>query len=122
MVGKFDKDMNLYWVSWKENQHSQNIAQDPRIFVVIYDSRVPEGQGEGLYLQMRAHELAANELDRAHKIYAPSFFKYEFRHDQFLSQCPQRIYKATPEHIWYNVDSEAQGHFADKRAALVCRP
>lgn len=119
VVGKFDGDMNLYWVSWKENRHSQNIAHDPRIFVVVYDSQVPEGQGEGLYLQMRARELAAGELAEAQKIYDASFFKHEFGHGQFQSECPHRIYKAVPERMWSNIDGEAEGHFVDKRLVLT---
>ena len=111
--------MNLYWVSWKENQHSKNIAYEPRIFAVVYDSQVPEGQGEGLYLQMSAHELTNDEVDAAQKVYASDFFRHEFKHHQFLGRCPQRIYKAVPEQIWYNIDSSAQGHFVDKRAALA---
>lgn len=121
VVGKFDANMNLYWVSWKDSQHSKNIACDPRAFVVSYDSQVPEGQGEGLYLQMEVHELAAGELRDARKIYDPTFFRHEFRHGQFLGQCPQRIYKAVPKHIWYNIDSEEQGHFVDKRTELMAK-
>jgi general stress protein 26 len=49
-----DDELNLYWVSHKQAQHSLNIARQPRIFVVIYDSMVPEGEGLGLYLAMRA--------------------------------------------------------------------
>lgn len=121
VVGKFDDHLNLYWASWKNNQHSQNVAHEPRIFVVIYDSQVPEGQGEGLYLQMRAHALQVDELKEAQKIYDASFFRHEFSHDQFLETCPQRIYKAVPEHVWYNVDGEDQGHFVDKRVELTAQ-
>ncbi len=38
----FDKDYNFYWASWKENQHSKNIKENEKVFVVIYDSTVPE--------------------------------------------------------------------------------
>lgn len=119
VVGRFDRDMNLYWISWKENQHSLNIAYDQRIFVVVYDSQVPEGQGEGLYLQMKAHELSNGELGKAREAYGTSFFSHTFKHDQFLGSCPQRIYRAVPENIWYNIDGSARGHFVDKRVAIT---
>lgn len=120
VVGKFDQDMNLYWASWKGNQHSMNVAHDSRIFVVIYDSQVPEGQGEGLYLQMRAQELASpEELRQAYKIYETSFFTHKGCESHFQGDCPQRIYKAVPEHIWYNIDGEEKKHFVDKRLELT---
>lgn len=50
--GYFDDQLTLYWVSWVKNQHSQNIACDPRIFAVIYSSCAPEGTAVGLYLEM----------------------------------------------------------------------
>lgn len=120
VVGRFDADMNLYWVSWKENQHSRNIAVNPRIFVVVYDSQVPEGQGEGLYLQMRAHAISDTpELEQAQQVYDLSFFKHDAVHERFLGDCPQRIYKAVPERIWFNVDGQQQGHFVDKRREIM---
>lgn len=54
VFARWDDELNLYWVSHKQAQHSLNIARQPRIFVVIYDSMVPEGEGLGLYLAMRA--------------------------------------------------------------------
>lgn len=120
VVGRFDVDMNLYWVSWKENQHSKNIAASPRIFVVVYDSQIPEGQGEGLYLQMRATVVdTAHEFEAAAAVYDADFFSHSFTHKQFLDSCPQRMYKAAPEHIWYNVDGSLQGHFIDTRVELT---
>ena len=43
----FDEDLNFYWTSAKDSQHSQNIRENPKRFIVIYDSTVVEGQGEG---------------------------------------------------------------------------
>jgi hypothetical protein len=120
VVGRFDADLNLYWVSWRENQHSQNIAYDPRIFVVVYDSHAPEGTGEGLYLRMRARAIdTPRDLKAASKVYDTSFFAHDFPHDQFLSDCPQRIYRAVPQRVWCNADGEAAGHFVDVRHELL---
>jgi len=41
-------------VSDKNGQHSKNIAENNRVFIVIYDSTVPEGDGEGVYIQAMA--------------------------------------------------------------------
>jgi general stress protein 26 len=34
----FDGDYTLYWASWQDNQHSQNIRANGKAFVVVYDS------------------------------------------------------------------------------------
>src|ERR1700689_1552957 len=70
VVGYFDDALNLYWVSWTRNQHSINIADNPNIFVVMFDSSSPLGQGEALYFQMRARKLEApDEIKSAKEVY-----------------------------------------------------
>lgn len=53
----FDKDLNFYWLSWKENKHSVNVRNNKNIFVTIYDSTVPTGTGVGLYFKGHANEI-----------------------------------------------------------------
>jgi general stress protein 26 len=120
VVGKWDDNLNLYWVSSKKSQHSQNIAHRPLIFVVVYDSTVPEGEGLGLYLEMEAKMLCTKaEIQRAKGFYDTGFFKHaDFGHNQFLDGCPQGFYKAVPLRIWHNDDAVEHGHFIDTRAAL----
>lgn len=121
VVGRFDENLNLYWVSWRKSRHSQNIDIEPRIFVVLYDTDVPEGSGEGLYLQMHACTLRTPlEIAAAKKIYDTSFFAHPFGdHEQFLDSCPQRMYKAVPQKIWHNTDGTEQGHFVDRRQEVA---
>lgn len=119
VVGRFDDNLNLYWVSWMQSQHSMNIANEPRILVVIYDSRVPEGQGEGLYLKMEAHEITGQELSEAKTVYQAGFFKHQFEHAQFAGTCPRRMYKAVTKQLWYNIDADESGHVIDKRAEII---
>ena len=53
----FDNELSFFWGSSSENIHSKNIRRDGRVFVVIYDSTVPEGTGEGIYMSGFASEL-----------------------------------------------------------------
>src|ERR671933_588985 len=53
----FDENYNIYWASDQNGQHSKNIAENDKIFIVIYDSTVPEGTGEGVYIQAKAYKL-----------------------------------------------------------------
>src|SRR3989344_8432811 len=58
----FDKDYNFYWASWRENQHSKNIKENEKVFVVIYDSTVPESTGFGVYMRGKAHQLETKDV------------------------------------------------------------
>ena len=53
----YDKELIFRWGSNENSVHSQNVRNEKRVFVVIYDSTAPEGLGEGVYLQGEAHEL-----------------------------------------------------------------
>ncbi len=66
----FDKDYNIYWESFKDSTHSKLIRKNPRVAIVIFDSRVPEGTGDGIYLHGVAKELKGVELKHGIK----SFF------------------------------------------------
>src|SRR5690348_5423268 len=57
----FDKDLNFYWASDKEGVHSQNVRANSKVFVVVYDSTMAEGTGEGVYMKGKAIELTDKE-------------------------------------------------------------
>jgi nitroimidazol reductase NimA-like FMN-containing flavoprotein (pyridoxamine 5'-phosphate oxidase superfamily) len=55
---------SFYWVSEPESQHSRNIAADPRINAVVFDSSVPPGEKVGaVYLTGTAVEVAEADLE-----------------------------------------------------------
>jgi len=116
----FDENYNFYWISWKENQHSQNIRENNRIFIVIYDSTVSEGQGQGVYIQAKAYELDdEKEIESALK-YLDGRIGKEGRHkvSQFQGDMPRRVYEAVPEKSWVNIDDRINGEFIDKRVEI----
>lgn len=73
-----DEQLNFFWGSSPENIHSKNIKRDGRVFMTIYDSTVPEGTGEGLYLVGKAEELGSEIVTAVYK------------------------YKFTPQQAWIN--------------------
>lgn len=115
----FDENYNFYWNSWKENQHSKNIALNNNIFIVIYDSTVPEGTGEGVYVQAKAEMVTdKNEMKRALEILQkrkkrPSSKLRSI--NEFMGEYPRRVYKAVPQKFWMNTDSDVNGNFIDTR-------
>ncbi|MEO6761258.1 MAG: pyridoxamine 5'-phosphate oxidase family protein [Candidatus Saccharimonadales bacterium] len=106
----YDEQLNIYWFSDKNNHHSRNVRDNTRVFIVIYDSTAPEGEGEGVYIQATAKELSdPEEIMFARRIKkGPGYDKPA---DDFLGDSVRRVYKATPEHIWINDAEEKNGVF-----------
>lgn len=115
----FDRDLNFYWLSWKLNQHSKNIRNNPSVFVTIYDSTVLAGTGIGVYLEGKAYELK-NPKDIFLGI--KEVYKREKRSPreviQFLKKFPRRAYKFVPEKAWINGDGDIDGNYIDVRTEL----
>ena len=104
-----DDDLNIYWVSDKQNQHSQNIRQNPQVFIVYYDSTALPGQGDGVYFSATAVELTNPEDIRAARqvIDGYDFFSA----DEYSGNSVCRIYRATPTRAWVNTFEERDGVF-----------
>ncbi len=115
----YDENYNFYWASAKNAKHSLNIEENDKISFVIFDSSVPWGKGEGVYMQAKAFQLIRKK-DILHA------FTYRYGRinqaprplEEFLDKAPRRIYKAVPEKIWIKVDTKENGYFVDKRIEL----
>lgn len=98
---EYDNQLNVYWFSDKQNQHSQNVRENEDVFIVIYDSTVPEGEGEGIYIEAKAVEVNdPEEILRVRKIKKGE--DYQGSADEFLGEAIRRVYKAVPERVWMN--------------------
>ena len=89
---ELDDDLTIYWTSDKESQHSKNIRANGQAFIIIYDSTVPEGDGEGVYIEVDVTELS----DPDEILYVRRLKKgddYQPKEDEFLSDEVRRIYK-----------------------------
>src|SRR3989338_1658716 len=65
----YDSDYNFYWGTYRDSQKSKNIRANKNVFLVIYDSTVPPGKGEGVYIKATAAELSnPKEIEFAHKL------------------------------------------------------
>ena len=63
----------FYWMSSPDVTHSRNILVRPEISIVIFDSRVPVGMGQAVYMSAVAEELLGADLDRGLQIYNGRF-------------------------------------------------
>ncbi len=106
----FDDNLNLYWVSDKENQHSRNVRENVDIAIVIYSSTVPAGSEEGVYFEAKAVELSdPDEIRFMRRIKKGA--DYDEPADAFLGDAVRRVYKATIVSAWMNDAEEHDGVF-----------
>lgn len=115
----YDEDYNFFWASDQNGQHSTNIKENNKIFIVIYDSTAPEGTGEGVYILAKAYELT-NEEEISHALSyldgrANKQKDSKTRVTEFQGEMPRRVYKAVPERVWANDDGEINGNYIDIR-------
>ena len=107
---EYDNDLNIYWVSDKEGQHSKNVTAKNKVFIVIYDSTVPEGDGEGVYIQANVEQVTdPEEILKVRRIKKGSHF--EQSPDTFLGESIRYMYKAVPEKVWMNDAEVTDGVF-----------
>ena len=115
----YDEDFNFYWASAIDSAHSRNIRDNPSVFLVIYDSTVPEGTGEGVYVKAKAYELASeHETEAALRYYYGRVNKVPPAPSTFLGSRPRRIYKAVSEQMWMNDLKEVRGVIVDVRVEI----
>ena len=119
VYSSFDERYTFFWVSSPESQHSKNIKANPDVFLVIYDSTVAEGTGEGVYIKAKAYEMSdESEITKAlMSAYGRKNKEPRSAHD-FLGNNPHRVYKAIPEKVWMNTDEKIEGHHVDKRVEI----
>ena len=61
---------DFYWVSSPEARHSRNLAVRPELSIVIFDSQVPIGTGQGVYMSAVAEQLSSAEVDRGMEVFS----------------------------------------------------
>lgn len=114
----FDEDHNIYWWSPIEAQHSKNIIDNPSVYITVFDSTVPEGDGFGLYMRAEAGVAADDELDSPISLYNQSTKIFKLDRENCTSNAPTRIYKATVIQRWVNDGVERNGFYIDRRVSL----
>jgi general stress protein 26 len=119
VFGAYDKAYNFYWGTHKASQKAQNIRGNRNVFLVIYDSTVPPGTGEGVYVKATAEELTdLEDIKRAHQILQDRRPTLYWNLEELHGDAPIRLFKATPGRIWMNDDGEENGHYTDIRTEV----
>ena len=110
VAGFWDDEYNLYWFSDKNSVHSQNIRANENIFVVVYDSTMKEGTGEGVYIQAIAYEVT--DPDEIRQVVGLQTGNMRCSYEQVSGDAHHRFYKAIPQKVWMNDDEkDANGKY-----------
>ncbi|NBU33196.1 pyridoxamine 5'-phosphate oxidase family protein [bacterium] len=111
----YDDDMNIYWWSPSLSQHSKNIKQNANVYITIFDSKVKEGDGIGLYVRAVAREVNDSELDVAINSYNNSTEIFKLSRDNCTANAPTRLYVAVPSESWLNRGKDEGEFYIDFR-------
>lgn len=63
-------EREFFWVSVPDARHSGNIAVRPELAIVIFDSRAPIGDGQGVYASGLAQRCDPAEIERGIEIFS----------------------------------------------------
>ena len=87
------------WVSRPETLHSHNLAARPEISIVIFDSSVPIGTGQGVYMAATAEEVTGDARIAAMEVFSRRSLEHGGRAWTLEDVEPPaefRLYRATP--------------------------
>jgi nitroimidazol reductase NimA-like FMN-containing flavoprotein (pyridoxamine 5'-phosphate oxidase superfamily) len=85
------------WVSNPDARHSRNIAERPDVSIVIFDSSVPIGTGQGVYMSAVAEEVEGDEQAAVLEVYSRRAIEHggrAFTPDDVRAPAALRFYRA----------------------------
>lgn len=88
----------FFWVSSPEATHSRNIAVRPEVGIVIFDSRVPIGTGQGVYMPAAAEQVTGPELQRGIDVFSRRSLEHggaAWTPNDVQGEAGIRLYRAT---------------------------
>jgi nitroimidazol reductase NimA-like FMN-containing flavoprotein (pyridoxamine 5'-phosphate oxidase superfamily) len=116
----YDSELHIYFESERGARHSQRIAANPRIAIVVTElGASPEI--EGVYIEAEAQEVGADRLETALEVFQAG------RHERTRAQRtaadyslgkPLRLYEAIPRTVYALEHVTADGYEVERRVAL----
>ena len=89
---------DFYWVSRPEAEHSRNIQRRSEVSIVIFDSSVPIGGAQAVYLSALAREVSGEERERGIGVFSRRSLSHgaaEWTIRDVEAPAPLRLYRAT---------------------------
>jgi len=88
----------FFWVSSPDATHSRNIAVRPEVGIVVFDSQVPIGTGQGVYMSAVATLLRDGEIARGIEAFSRRSVAHggrEWTSEDVRPGAGVRLYRAT---------------------------
>jgi pyridoxine/pyridoxamine 5'-phosphate oxidase len=93
-----ESHLRFVWVSKPEARHSRNLATRPQAGIVIFDSTVPMGAGQAVYVEAVAEQLEDDQAERYVEVFSRRSQERGGRHwtmDDIRTSAPLRLYLAS---------------------------
>jgi hypothetical protein len=93
----------FFWVSSPDVTHSRNIAVRPEVGIVVFDSQVRIGTGQGVYMSGVARLLADGETGAGIEAFSRRSVAHgghEWTSDDVRPGAGRRLYEATVDAHW----------------------
>jgi nitroimidazol reductase NimA-like FMN-containing flavoprotein (pyridoxamine 5'-phosphate oxidase superfamily) len=88
----------LFWVSYPGARHSQNIAARPQIAMVVFDSTVPPGTGQGVYMTATVEQVTDSAaIEHGIGVFSRESVRHgggEWGSDKVTGEARLRLYRA----------------------------
>jgi nitroimidazol reductase NimA-like FMN-containing flavoprotein (pyridoxamine 5'-phosphate oxidase superfamily) len=94
---------DFFWVSSPEATHSRNIAVRPEAGIAIFDSQVPIGAGQGVYMSAVARLLDEDETARGLEAFSRRSVAHgghEWSSENVRPDAGLRLFQATADAHW----------------------
>ena len=116
-----DAYRDLYWISSPEAQHSLHIAQRSDVFVVVFDSQLPVGGAEAVYMRATAREVLEPTDEQCAVAFRPRFEGIKaFEPAELRAPAKLRLYRAIATEHWVLIraNDPVWGRGIDARVAV----
>jgi hypothetical protein len=93
----------FFWVSAPGTRHSRNLAERPEAGIAIFDSHVPAGTAQAVYLTVMAAEATAEELIRGIGVFSARSWERlgkPWTPDDVRGPSALRLYHASVSELW----------------------
>ena len=112
---------DFYWISSPEAQHSLNIAARPDVSIVVFDSQVPVGGAEAVYMRAHAQVVPDPTPEEGAAAFRIRFEDIRSYTSEELREAGFGLYRATAEEHWVLVrgSDPVWGRGIDSRMAVT---
>jgi hypothetical protein len=94
---------NFHWVSSPASKHSRNLAAHPEVAIAIFDSSVPVGEAQAVYMKGLAKQLTGDELEPGLEVFdrvSREDIGREWGLEDVQGSSLFRLYRATVSEHW----------------------